>query len=145
MFFLLQYVLRSKRIFTLLKPILLRDFPAIIHIILLKTGSVISGLPAETGLFRYNGYEYQNFLPDPKNPHAFKGEVGEDVCEDARGRIWVISNKSLEYYDYNIGGFVQFKSFGDSAKDFKNWGEFAASRDSSVYISFNLLGIIQNR
>lgn len=40
-------------------------------------------MTAETGVFRYDGYEYRNFLYDENDPTSFSGEIGGNICEDA--------------------------------------------------------------
>ena len=91
-------------------------------------------ITAETGLFRYNGYEYENFLPDKNDPHAFKGKIAYSICKDAKGRIWIFSDQALQYYDYDIGGFTMYKDMSNSSFNFD--GALAAGRDSSVFVTF---------
>ncbi len=98
-------------------------------------------MTAETGVFRYDGYEYRNFLYDENDPTSFSGEIGGNICEDATGKIWISHRDGLEYYDYNIDGFVQYNLLPDSLNG--TYAVMAASKDSSLYISISNDGIFQ--
>ncbi|MDZ7763832.1 MAG: hypothetical protein U5K00_05330 [Melioribacteraceae bacterium] len=50
-------------------------------------------MTAETGIFRYDGYDYENFMFDESDPKSFSGEGGGTIGEDASGKMWMSAQR----------------------------------------------------
>ena len=62
------------------------------------------------GLFRYDGYEAQAFLPQTGNPDAISDIDIRSVFETADGYIWVGTNTGgLDHYDPATGKFINYR------------------------------------
>lgn len=59
------------------------------------------------GLNRFDGYEFQVFLPDPAKPNSISGEAIAALAQAPDGRIWIAHNRGIDLYDPKRDTFLR--------------------------------------
>ncbi len=63
----------------------------------------------QTGLFRFDGYEFKVFLNDPKNDSTLANNYVQSIFEDNEGRMWVGTNAGvLHQYIRQTDSFIRY-------------------------------------
>lgn len=73
---------------------------------------------AANGLNRFDGYDFQVFLPDPASSNSLGGEVIAALAEGPGGRIWIAHNRGIDIYDPPAGTFTHVPV---RPEDVANW------------------------
>ncbi|RPI00161.1 MAG: GHKL domain-containing protein [Calditrichaeota bacterium] len=60
------------------------------------------------GLARYDGYNFQVFLPDTADPHSISHSNIRTMAEDNRGNLWIGTADGLNKYDRRENKFYHF-------------------------------------
>ncbi|BDX08327.1 hypothetical protein MACH26_38480 [Planctobacterium marinum] len=65
-------------------------------------------LGAQSGLVRYDGYEFKKYMPDPQNPHAISGRYIQSITEIGE-QIWVGTySDGLSIYNPDTDSFTSY-------------------------------------
>jgi len=63
------------------------------------------------GLNRYDGFNFKNYLPDPKNPKSIQGNNIYALNEDINGLIWIyFSSGEISYYNPVLETFTNYST-----------------------------------
>ena len=66
-------------------------------------------LATESGLDRYDGYDFKSFTHNPSDPHSISANLVRALCADAQGRLWVGTfGGGLDVFDPAIEGFRHY-------------------------------------
>jgi len=89
------------------------------------------------GLIRYDGYRYQYFGNDPKDPHSLSGDLIRCLLSSSDGRLWVGTNADgVSVFDPKTGKFTRYReenSAGSALSD-NTVRALAQAADGSIYI-----------
>lgn len=65
-------------------------------------------LATESGLFRYDGYEFKHYRSNPNNKGSLPGNLLLSVLADRNGNLWAGSQNGLILYDRDFDNFHTF-------------------------------------
>ena len=71
-----------------------------------KYGSI--WIATDYGLNRFDGYHFEIFLHDDKNPSSICNSSAVSLLCDREGRVWVGTNRGLDRFDEASDGFVHY-------------------------------------
>ncbi len=75
----------------------------------------------ESGLNKFDGYNFKVFNTDPDNPFSIQGRIIKNLFEDSKGLIWIsFLTGGLSYYDPKTEKFLNFlanKNLKDGLSD----------------------------
>jgi len=61
------------------------------------------------GLYRYNGYEFRNYLYEFKDSNSISGtSIDKFLHEDSSGNIWISVSGTLNRYNRDLDNFIRF-------------------------------------
>ncbi|MCX7985900.1 MAG: ATP-binding protein [Bacteroidales bacterium] len=63
-----------------------------------------------TGLFKYNGYNYQSYYPRNNDSTSLSGSNILCIAEDNDSNLWLGTDNGLNFFDYKKNRFVQYFS-----------------------------------
>ena len=63
----------------------------------------------QDGLRRYDGLQFKEYHPDPKNPNSLSGVNVETLFKDRSGALWVSSDEFLDRYNPVIEVFTRYR------------------------------------
>jgi len=75
-----------------------------------QDGAGFMWIGTQSGLMRWDGYQFKKYLPDPKSPGAVPDDYIVSLHTDKRGRLWIGTN---------VGGIARYNSEHD---DFTRYG-----------------------
>jgi len=62
----------------------------------------------QSGLDRYDGYDFKVFTHDPAHPNSFSGGYINSLFKDRSGTIWVGTDQALDRFDRSTESFTHF-------------------------------------
>jgi ligand-binding sensor domain-containing protein/signal transduction histidine kinase len=62
------------------------------------------------GLNRYDGYRFQHYKPEAKNPNGMGGVYIHALFQDRSGALWIAVDQGLDRFDPATGRFLHFRS-----------------------------------
>ncbi|UZR98772.1 ligand-binding sensor domain-containing protein [Chondrinema litorale] len=60
------------------------------------------------GLNRFNGYEFEVFMPENEDSTTISNKMVSSLAEDSKGRIWLGTNNGLNCYNPETNQFTQY-------------------------------------
>jgi ligand-binding sensor domain-containing protein/signal transduction histidine kinase len=67
------------------------------------------------GLWRYDGYEFRPFRPEPDNPGSLSGSFIVSAFKDHAGSLWIGSDDFLDRYDAKKEAFIHYAKQGPNS------------------------------
>jgi Predicted periplasmic ligand-binding sensor domain len=88
----------------------------------------------ETGLNRYDGYNFKVYLEDRENPRAISNNYVWCLLEAQDGTLWVGTDNGLSRYVPETDDFVNYRPDPGNADSLSNNRIFALAQDHSGFI-----------
>jgi signal transduction histidine kinase/ligand-binding sensor domain-containing protein len=67
----------------------------------------------QTGLFKYDGYQFKAFKHYPDDPGSLSHDFVESIYEDRTGQLWVGTVQGLDRFDRASGSFIRYQNDPD--------------------------------
>ena len=102
-------------------------------------------IATENGLNKFNGYEFEVFLPIPKDSASIQSNIISGVYEDSRGVFWVATYSGLQQYDRTKNVFIPV-TFNDLDPSFRLRQVVSCifeDRNKNMWFSFPGNGLIR--
>lgn len=72
-----------------------------------STGYIWMG--GETGLVRFDGYEFRVYRNHPDDPQSLSNNTVWSIAEDARGDLWIATEGGVNRYNRQLDNFTRFQ------------------------------------
>ena len=103
-----------------------------------RQGSVWIG--TDYGLNRFDGYRFQTFLHDDKDPSSLSVNVVVSLLNDREGRLWIGTNRGLDRFDHDTETFVHYP-FPNNIQP--RVSSLCQSKDGSILVGTSGYGIFK--
>ena len=83
----------------------------------------------ESGLNKYDGYQFSAYKHDPDNPRSISSSVISSIFEDRSGILWIGTIAGLDRLDRKTGTFSHFQQEMSASDDSSEWSILFITQD----------------
>ncbi len=87
-------------------------------------------IATENGLFRFNGYEYEQFIQSKNNANSLPNNNCSKLLFDSQKRLWICTDNGLIIHDKNTDGFTRID---DSKLSVNSFIDIQEDNDGSLW------------
>lgn len=90
-------------------------------------------IATKDGLNRYDGYQFEVFLPDPFDPFSIAANTVYGLYEDRRGWLWCVHRNGVDVYVPDLNRFFHLPLFPSPIRE-ENVSSMLEAPDGAVWI-----------